>query len=57
MRINQIMEADSGLAKQSANIARLERAGGSLYADDATKVFTLSCIPMVLLIVLSVRQL
>jgi hypothetical protein len=36
MRINQIMEADSGLAKQSANIARLERAGGSLYADDAT---------------------
>jgi hypothetical protein len=36
MRINQIMEADSGRAKQSANIARLERAGGSLYVDNAT---------------------
>jgi hypothetical protein len=36
MRINQIWEADGGIAKQSTNIARLERAGGSLYADEAT---------------------
>jgi hypothetical protein len=30
MRINQIMEADGGLAKQSAVVARLENAGGDI---------------------------
>jgi hypothetical protein len=30
MRINQIMEADGGLAKQSAVIARLQNAGGDV---------------------------
>jgi hypothetical protein len=33
MRISEIMEADGGLAKQSAVIARLERSGGEVVAQ------------------------